>query len=150
MTIELLVFVTLGSLWRLYDGREHPWWWNGAGLAIISWASFVGVGFNWWIVWFTVIIWAALQSGYTKWESFKWMIPRYLFPTMLAGLTYGIAIGDKSAILYGFLGLIPGLAYPILAKYGNDKLPIFWWLDGPEAYARLLAGGVLVGGLTIL
>lgn len=152
----MLTMTIAGALWRLWDGSNSRKPMTAVRNLICFMLAFIAAsGTGAWAFWLAGIATLGLVVGRTDWESYGAMVPRYLIPTAVAGLPYAawalLVDGGGNPVgglLYAALGLIPGLAYPTLMAL--KKVPTVWWLDGPEAYARAIAGGVLIGGLALI
>lgn len=134
--------IILGAGWRLIDGSS---WnirgWNVLLLPLLTYNCYhlglVGI----WVGLFTAI---NILMGQTKWEDFSWMPLRYSGIAAIAVFPLG-----SMSWWYILACAIVGLLYPLLMKFGT-KLPTWKLFDGPEAYARTIAGGVIIGLLTYL
>ncbi len=105
-------------------------------------AAWIG-GMGWWSLWAGAIAAGSLIIGCTNWSNPTWQAIRFGGPAALAVLPIGIA--GWPAVVAACLG---GLSYPALMRVGL-RLPRFWLFDGFEAYARLLLGAGVIGGLAL-
>ena len=88
-----------------------------------------------------------INLGQTAWKDWGWMPLRYSGVAALFCLPYGLDAVPYVAACIGCGVLCPTLFWV------EDKLvamPRWKLLDGPEAYARIVAGATIIGGLTLL
>tara|TARA_R100000049_G_C1908540_1_gene56502 strand:- start:285 stop:743 length:459 start_codon:yes stop_codon:yes gene_type:complete len=79
-----------------------------------------------------VIAILSIHLGYTKWESYKVMLPRYGGPAAVVFLLTG-------SWIYLLLGLAAGALYPALYNINRG-----------EEIARVFKGAAILGGLSLL
>ena len=80
-------------------------------------------------------------QGWSSW----WMIGRYL----LIGAIACIPVYQES-IIYLIGCVIAGTCYPILTRIPNDKFPQWKIAHESTAYCELIAGALVIGGISIL
>lgn len=137
--MEFTIAALLGGLWRLIDGE--PWLPKLARqialLVLLVLACYYSS--QPYIIWpfMIVVTWAALEQGFTGKDWTQWyMWKQYLpFGAVFAGVSWELPV----------LYIIAGLSYPFFAK-----MYVNWGLEHYDFYARFVAGGCLVGGLTLL
>ncbi|MBC7907036.1 MAG: hypothetical protein H7Y60_09865 [Rhodospirillaceae bacterium] len=149
MDILLILLLTLaGAVWRFIDGMSVETTGIATGLrnlvtiALAVTAAWIG-GMGWWSPWAGGIAAASLMIGCTNWSNPTWQAIRFGGPAALAVLPLGMA--GLPAIIAATMG---GLSYPALMRL-NLALPRFWLVDGWEAYARLVLGAGVIGGLAL-
>lgn len=137
--LEVVIpFLVLGGAWQLWDGSDH------AGIAPtlvrLSLAGLIAAGALWYgplplipAAVCGVVALLGIHLGYTKWESYKVMVPRFGGPALVVFLFSG-------SWIYLLLGLGVGILYPTLyGKFGR-------W----EEVCRVFKGMALIGGLSLL
>jgi len=134
--------ILLGATWRLIDGSSlNIKYWNVLLLPLLVFSCWhLGV----WGIWVGLFTGINILMGQTKWEDFSWMPLRYSGIAAIAVLPLG-----SMSWWYVLACALVGLLYPTLMKFGK-KLPRWKLFDGPEAYARTIAGGTILGLLTYL
>ena len=140
------MLVVLAAIWRLLEGdaKAPPALLRHAALVLLAGASaYLTAGATWPALLLMAGIITNISVGMTKWEDWGWMPLRY------SGLAALSCLLIPNAWPYVLACVGCGLLYPALMAWGNG-LPRFWKFDGPEAYARLVAGGVIIGSPSYL
>lgn len=144
-----ILFAAAGALLRLFDGTNGDFgslnirngYRVGAtiALSIASW----GLALGWTSPAMWGAAWAALIiiCGTVRWEDWG----RQALQWSTAGLSAVWLIGPEGwPVPVAFLA--PAIAYPgLFWLNARWPLPTQGWLDNPEAYARLAAGGAAIG-----
>lgn len=164
----IVLFFILGAAWRFADGLDAKTSHLPTGVrsfllgfllffAVWSSGAFSLAGGLWLLP--CVITMLSLMTGQTKWAEPWWQFWRFAIPGALAVIPaalYQAVQGSgpglpllASGCLYALACGAAGTSYTFLGRI-DAKLPRWWLFDGFESYARLVLGGVLVGGLAAL
>jgi hypothetical protein len=125
----------LGAAWQWWDGHG----WLLPTLARLGVAGLI-VGLALWSTGLPILVSiicgvvALLNThmGYTKWESYKWMIPRFGVPALVVFLLTGSWL------------------YPLLCATAGAIYPLLYNVNRGEEIARLPRGAAILGGLSLI
>ena len=128
----------LGAAWQWWDGHGRLY----GGLPTLVRLSVAGliVALALWSIGLPlqvslvcgVVALLNTHMGYTKWESYKWMIPRFGGPALIVFLLTG-------SWLYVLLCALAGALYPALYN-----------VERGEEIARFPRGAAILGGLSLI
>lgn len=152
-TNNILIFIAFAAgIWRVIDGRGQEWLpistvaRNLVTITLALIASLLTFGITPWVFWFTTVSFLSLISGYTKWESYIAMIPRYGLPPLLASIVAAqwLDISVLNAAEYMLAGILVGIIYPSMSRWPFLGV-------GPLKYLpEFSAGAAMIGGIGLL
>ena len=132
------VCLIAGAAWQWWDGHGQKY--GGVRTLVRLAIAAVIASFAVWLADLSMlqsiacVVVALLNThmGYTKWESYQWMIPRFGGPALIIFALTG-------SWLYVLLCAGAGALYPKLSEYPRG-----------EELARLPRGAAILGGLALL
>ncbi len=128
----------LGAAWQWWDGHGRLY----GGMPTLARLAVAGliVSLALWSTGLPILISlicgvvALLNThmGYTKWESYKWMVPRFGSPALIVFLLTGSWL------------------YPLLCATAGAIYPLLYNVNRGEEMARLSRGAAILGGLSLI
>jgi hypothetical protein len=150
--VTLIGFVVIGALHSFADGMSRDTTGlptgvrNGATLVIALTAGWYAGLAPMVVVWSGCAAALSIIIGETKWESWTWQAIRFGGMGAVTVLPLGL-----DAWPYVLACTMAGVSYTGLEwAYLHGWLPSWWQFRGGEAYARLVRGGAVLGGLAFL
>lgn len=152
-----VLLMSLGGFVRLIDGSGQPISYFGYPITVrvgvrnvlmtiisaISWWYVFGI--DWIVLWGTFLSAWCIIIGCTQWQNAMWQWLRFSVFGAYALLFMDMVQWWPIVFIYGF----GGLCYAIFFAFEHLKWPKFWIMDGPESYARIIAGATVLGGVTL-
>lgn len=144
------ILFILGGILRLIEGSgdtKIPHWILTVSFFVLALGGFVPIvgidelelfAFSDWFALGWIVLWSGLCLivGHTQWEDWKWQATRFAMFGAIA--LFWIC---EPYVLLPVMFAIAGVLYTPLIKM---SVPKFWLFDGGEAYARFIAGGVVL------
>lgn len=142
-------FMLLGAVWRFVDGLSGETSGiptsvrNVVTIGLCLGSAWWSLGSEWAAMWTGGCAALSIIIGCTKWEDWTWQAIRFGGMAAIAVVPLGLGWW---CLVYIAPCALAGMSYPALGRV-DRYLPRWWLFDGWEAYARLLLGAAIVGGL---
>lgn len=150
----LIAAIVAGGAWRWWDGRSDDWHPSITQHTLVRLfivavlAALIGYDVlgDWGLLPAAVAVLSIHMSPYKFLHGIRsWLMPvRYALPAMVSVIPswFGVWQGYHGGQAYILACLIAGASYPVLHRWGPEKLAEY----GPE----FLVGAAVIGGLAIL